>query len=93
MNKQHLKVNKYKKKPVTVEAIKLDAEKNMRECYKFIGRACAFGCATDGTFINIETLEGVMQVRNGDYIIKGVQGEFYPCKPEIFIKTHEEVKS
>ena len=39
----------------------------------------------------IPTLEGDMLVRPGDYIIKGVQGEFYPCKPDIFEQTYEEV--
>lgn len=42
-------------------------------------------------FIEIETLEGTMQASPGDYIIKGVQGEFYPCKPEIFEATYEAV--
>lgn len=42
-------------------------------------------------FWEIETLEGTMQARPGDYIIRGVQGEFYPCKPDIFAATYEEV--
>lgn len=41
--------------------------------------------------INIPTLEGVMRASEGDYIIKGVQGEFYPCKPSIFTSTYEKV--
>lgn len=41
------------------------------------------------TFIEIDTLEGVMQANIGDWIIKGVNGEFYPCKPDIFAKTYE----
>ena len=40
----------------------------------------------------IPTLEGRMKVSDGDYVIKGVQGEFYPCKPDIFEATYEEVK-
>ena len=43
------------------------------------------------TYIEIPTLEGNMEANVGDYIIKGVNGEFYPCKPDIFNKTHEEV--
>ena len=39
----------------------------------------------------INTLEGLMMANVGDYIIKGVQGEFYPCKPDIFEQTYEEV--
>ena len=42
-------------------------------------------------FMVIATLEGEMQAKPGDWIIKGVQGEFYPCKPEIFEATYEEV--
>lgn len=42
--------------------------------------------------IEIKTLEGTMTANIGDYIIKGVNGEFYPCKPDIFDKTYEEVK-
>lgn len=41
--------------------------------------------------IEIPTLEGVMEAQVGDYIIKGVNGEFYPCKPDIFAKTYEQV--
>ena len=43
----------------------------------------------DNVVVEIETLEGVMQGRYGDWIIKGVQGEFYPCKPDIFHATYE----
>lgn len=42
-------------------------------------------------WIEIKTLEGVMKASEGDYIVKGVNGELYPCKPDIFIKTYEEV--
>ena len=42
--------------------------------------------------IEIPTLEGVMEAQVGDYIIKGVNGEFYPCKPDIFEKTYEKVE-
>lgn len=42
--------------------------------------------------IEIETLEGVMKAQKGDYIIKGVKGELYPCKPDIFKMTYEELE-
>lgn len=45
----------------------------------------------DNPYIKIETLEGTMKASVRDYIIKGVNGEFYPCKPDIFEKTYEEV--
>ena len=44
-----------------------------------------------GKTLVIHTLEGDMEASIGDYIIKGVNGEFYPCKPDIFAKTYEEV--
>lgn len=44
-------------------------------------------------YLIITTLEGKMQAKPGDWVIKGVQGEFYPCKPDIFEQTYEEVKS
>lgn len=45
----------------------------------------------DNPYLKIETLEGTMKASVGDYIIKGVNGEFYPCKPDIFEKTYERV--
>lgn len=45
----------------------------------------------DDTNADIQTLEGVMHANYGDYIIKGIQGEIYPCKPEIFKNTYERV--
>ncbi len=53
----------------------------------------ASGVSIDPTtgFFLIATLEGVMQAKMGDWIIRGVQGEFYPCKPEIFAESYEEV--
>jgi hypothetical protein len=46
-----------------------------------------------GNFLHIETLEGTMTASPGDFIIRGVQGEFYPCKPDIFAETYEPVVS
>ena len=43
-------------------------------------------------YIEIETLEGIMKANFGDYIIKGIKGEFYPCKPDIFQATYKEVR-
>lgn len=80
-------MKKYRKKPVVIEAVQFNGE-NYSECKDFIGDAF------DNTlnYPNIKTLEGVMSVAKGDFIIKGVHGEFYPCKPDIFEKTYEEVK-
>ena len=82
---------KYRKKPVEIEAIQWDGN-NTFEVREF----CDFGCdyVSDGRYkvIIIETLEGKMAARKGDYIIKGVNGELYPCKQDIFEKTYEVVE-
>lgn len=79
---------KYKKKPVTVEAIKFDGY-NFNDIEQF-SKGKAFYNLLEG--FCIDTMEGEMLVREGDYIIKGVEGEFYLCKPDIFHKTYEEVE-
>ena len=89
-------MEKYRKKPVVIDAVQLTmanhqaissiiaaAGYNVRHATKPPMRAI--------TGIVIETLEGDMTADFGDWIIKGVQGEFYPCKPEIFEKTYEKV--
>ena len=80
-------INKYVKKPVVVEAIKYDGT-NKVEIQEFMDRY--LDDTQDGQ-LKIETLEGIMLANIGDYIIKGVSGEFYPCKPDIFIQTYEKV--
>ena len=69
-------------------------EHNGTEIARFIGKPTQFPHIPDGTpqgkiVAVIETLEGEMHADIGDYIIKGVQGEFYPCKPEIFNATYD----
>lgn len=87
-------MKKYRKKPVIVEAIKFeDTSDRIMEIQHFMdGRTIRVNYANpDKPFIPIETLEGTMKAQVGDYIIKGVNGEFYPCKPDIFEKTYERV--
>ena len=79
-------IKKYRKKPVIIEAIQWTG-KNLSEIDDFIGETVE----NKGTTLVIHTLEGDMEASIGDYIIKGVNGEFYPCKPNIFAKTYEEV--
>lgn len=86
---------KYRKKPVEIEAIKYDRT-NGGPIAKWCGGREHFEAkASDPTdvaeWIDIPTLEGIMKASIGDFIIKGVNGEFYPCKPDIFEKTYEEV--
>lgn len=81
---------KYIKKPVEIEAIQWDGtEKNALEIASIGG----FQGMIDhdlGRFF-IDTLEGMMQISPNDYVIKGIKGEFYPCKPDIFELTYELV--
>lgn len=88
---------RYRKKPVVIEAIQWDG-RNFEEISNFVGSAldyyindCAWraGAGQPVRHLTIKTLEGDMNVNIGDYIIKGVRGEFYPCKPDIFKETYE----
>lgn len=78
---------KYRKKPVVIEAIKYDGE-NKVEIQEFMDMYLDFN---DEKQLKINTLEGIMLASIGDYIIRGVNGEYYPCKPDIFEKTYERV--
>lgn len=79
-------VRHYRKKPVVIEAIRWDGM-NYDEIGDWMGLYCTL--EIDGCFV-IPTLEGDMRASEGDWIIKGVKGEFYPCKPDIFAATYEE---
>ena len=72
-------------------------EYNDSQVAQFMGRIIHVCTVPNGepqgrTFIEISTPEGVMEANVGDWIIKGIQGEFYPCKPDIFDKTYEELE-
>lgn len=77
-------MEKYIKRPVEVETVKWTGM-NHEEVFSFCGDRIAF----EFSHLYIKTLEGSMHVSKGDYIIKGVEGEFYPCKPDIFHKTYQ----
>ncbi len=77
---------KYKKKPVVVEAVKWTGENHAEMC-EFIDPEVFEIIPRVGLVIH--TLEGDHHASYGDYIIKGVNGKFYPCKPDIFAKTYE----
>lgn len=89
---------KYRKKPVEVEAIQWIG--NASEIKKFCGDKCSYsiydsawqvGKGVPHEELIIHTLEGDMKASRNDYIIKGINGEVYPCKPDIFEKTYEKV--
>ena len=82
-------VRKYRKKPVIIEAIQYLREDNIHQVQDFVGESLHYNATEDEYYI--KTLEGDMKRSKGDFIIKGVNGEFYPCKPEIFEKTYEEI--
>ena len=93
-------MSKFRKKPVVIEAVQLTEE----ACWAywehqqlFFGK---FGVAGNyhlgdriiySATVSIDTLEGLMIARINDWVIKGVKGEFYPCKPDIFEATYEAV--
>jgi hypothetical protein len=81
----------YRKKPVIIEAYQLTIE-NMDMLKKWCdGKTWSMPPMRAVTGVSIETLEGTMNASFGDYVIKGVNGEFYPCKPDIFEKSYEKV--
>lgn len=80
----------FRKKPVVIEAIQWTG-RNTEEVINFCEKVIAQDRSIHGSLI-IETLEGNMIANSNDWIIKGVNGEFYPCKPDIFEKTYEPVQ-
>lgn len=94
-------VKKYQTKKCTIEALKFTGA-NAIEAEKFVGKALQKEVYSSSAYevgkgplivsLFIDTLEGRMKVSPGDYIIKGLQGEFYPCKTDIFNQKYEEIK-
>jgi hypothetical protein len=89
----------YRKKPVVIEAVQFNgfdqetgqvvlSDRPEWLVSEFGNKVLFFG---ERDTLTIQTLEGTMTASVGDFIIKGVQGEFYPCKPDIFEKTYEKV--
>ena len=83
---------KYRKKPVVIEAMQWDGLPDTAvEIFEWCPTAEMR--SDDRDTIVIPTLEGRMKASVGDWIIQGVKGEFYPCKPDIFEATYEAVES
>lgn len=86
---------KYRKKPIVVEAFQWTGGPDQTEDPEWIVEAIKQGTVrfndegTDQVTMEIATLEGNHIARQGDYIIKGIKGEIYPCKPDIFEQTYE----
>lgn len=94
-------MSKYRKKPVVIEAVQ-NRGSNLKEIETFLAGEVLpssyrprldFQINWGNGEVSIATLEGVMLASRGDWIIKGVKGEFYPCKDEIFKATYEAVES
>ena len=87
---------KYRKKPIVIEAIQLSWN-TWNEMCDFVGVGKLVDGKPEGKLggdniqLVIPTLEGLMTGNEGDFIIKGIQGEFYPCKPDIFEATYEKI--
>ena len=91
-------IQKFRKKPVVIEAIQYN-NLNKAEIEIFVGKKLKEELESETAYVAgkgipvfsllIETLEGNMKASTRDYIIKGIKGEFYPCKPDIFEATYE----
>lgn len=89
----------YRKKPIVIEARQLPRWTVTTNAVEYVDEVIALAewCGGvsrmmdgDPDRIDVPTLEGTLMARPGDWIIKGVQGEFYPCKPDIFESTYED---
>jgi len=87
-------VPKFRKKPVVIEAYKYQSELGNNRLMNWLAQqeANVKGWLFHDGEIVIPTLEGNMKASDGDWIIRGVSGEFYPCKPDIFEKTYDPVE-
>lgn len=86
---------KFRKRPVEIEAVLFDgSEESLNQVLKFTLKKYFLDTNPFNgvTSLFLETLEGNMHVSPGDWVIKGVEGEFYPCKPGIFEKTYDLVE-
>lgn len=83
--KDNPKVRKYRKKPVVIEAIRFTTVEALKKAFPDI----SIYEKTKVEKIYVQTLEGKMEISEGDYIIKGIKGEYYPCKPDVFKESYE----
>ena len=90
-------MHKYQKQPVVIEARQFDAPEGATPIINWIlenGGTCRYHDVEDTVYpqsLHIDTLEGTIRASVGDWVIKGVEGEFYPCKPDIFAKTYLKI--
>ena len=82
--KENPRVRKYRKKPVVIEAIRFTTVEALKKAFPDI-----FVYKKYKKKVVIQTLEGEIVISKGDYIIKGIKGEYYPCKPDVFEESYE----
>lgn len=85
LESEKMNIKQYVKKPIIIHALEYTGD-NLDDVYKFVGDKAY----TSNGNLFIKTLEGDHRASIGDYIIKGIKGEFYPCKPDIFRMTYDE---
>jgi hypothetical protein len=89
---------KYRKKPVVIEAVQYKGDGNFSDprlpewIWKAFENKILYPQRNGSDPLQIKTLKGVLTVAIDDYIIQGVNGEIYPCKPDIFEKTYEDAE-
>lgn len=84
---------KWRKKPVVIDAVQFDGSlEGYKAVERFVGETLS-ATGSGGGWLSIPTLEGALIASPGDWIIRGVKGEFYPCKPDIFADTYEPASS
>lgn len=81
----------FRKKPVCIEARQWDGSLAEAHVIQEWSNVATVGTSPDGVRLEIATLEGIHKASPGDWIIRGVKGEFYPCKPDIFSATYDPV--
>lgn len=81
-------VKSYRKRPVAIKAVQFIGD-NIGQILDFTENKINYDPKTNKYYC--ETLEGFLYISKNDYIIKGINGEFYPCKPDIFEKSYEEI--
>ena len=85
-------IQKFRKKPVVIEAEQFNPIENMSDpSFRVSNIDAVYKDSFSPTGWSIKTLEGKHEVTEGDWIITGVKGERYPCKPDIFEMTYEKV--
>ena len=84
-----MSAGRYRKKPIVIDAVQFKGDVGAESITSFGDFASQHDPWLGCDVLLIQTLEGTMTARPGDWIIRGVNGEFYPCKPDIFEKTYE----